>query len=153
MTDSTKNYRITTAVDKLTHDAVSTLAFESNKSPSQIVNDFVLNGLSNNPKVMKSTSRDLKIQLVTQKTDELVSILQNIDKFYQFKVNLWQICLLLSGKLGPNTYSIDDPAISDIKDLMNSIKTTEPELYKECIYIMKFSLNKSLKNEMLPKVE
>ena len=152
MTDSNKNHRLTTAVDEQTHKEVSALAYESNKTPSQIVNDFVIQGLSNNPNVMKSTSRDFKIQLVTQKTDELVSILQNIDKFYQFKVNLWQICLLLSGKLGPNTYSIDDPAISDIKDLMNSIKTTEPELYKECIYIMKFSLNKSLKNEMLPKV-
>ena len=152
MTDSIKNYRITTAVDERTHIAVVALAHESNKSPSQIVNDFVLNGLSNNPGVMKSTSRDFKIQLVTQKTDELVSILQNIDKFYQFKVNLWQICLLLSGKLGPTTYNVGDPAISDIKDLMSSIKSTEPELYKECIYIMKFSLNKSLKSEMLPQV-
>jgi len=142
--DHLKEYRITAAVDKETYNAVQNLALETYRTASQVANAFIIKGLLNDEVVLRSTSRNFSLQILAIKSSELKENLRNYDEFYQFKLNLWEICLNLNGKIGNiSSHGIGTCGFKDLIDLVNQIKETEPALFKECVPIFKKTLNKN----------
>lgn len=147
MTDEhTKDFRITAAVDKDTYNLMQDVALETFRTVSQVANSYIIQGLHDNDTVLETTKREFQALILSNKSAELVRNLKNIDPFYDFKVNFWQICLVLGGKMAKNnSHSPDSWEFEDLIYLIELIRTEEPELYQECIVIMKRTLNKAQK--------
>lgn len=144
--EHTKDYRITAAVDKQTYNLMQDIALETFRTVSQVANSYILQGLHDNDTVLETTKREFKALILGNKSAELVQNLKNIDQFYDFKVNFWQICLVLGGKMTKNnSHSPDSWEFEDLIHLIELIRVDEPELYSECVVIMKRTLNKAQK--------
>ena len=149
--DHTKEYRLSAAVDKKTYNNVQNLAIELMTTKSHLIDRFIMEGLMGSPELLKSTQREYSIKLLTQKSDEFIQNLRKIDEFYDFRVNFWQICLVLGEKLHKKSYeSSGKHAIQDLIKLVNGIRDVEPDLYTDCIKIMKRTLNKHQIELVLP---
>lgn len=146
----TKEYRITAAVDKDTFNTVKELALETFRTPSQVANSAILTYLLNESNVLKTTNSRFEVQILTNKSAELVKNLRKIDEYYDFKVNFWEICLNLSGKINKQTIkNTDDFAFHDFITILELIRTDKPLLYDDCIIIMKRTLNKGQRELVL----
>jgi hypothetical protein len=152
-TNQPKDYRITVAVDKDTFNAVHGLAFRTYRTASSIGHTAILHYMENEEEVLESTSREFKVKILTEKSTELSRILRKTDEFYEFKVNFWEICLNLSGRMSKNnSHSTETHGFKDFITVLESIRTTEPTLYAECCFIMRKTLNKAQRELVLPSM-
>ena len=150
MKDHTKEYRITIATDKRTFNAMKNLALESMTTTSQLGDNFIRAKLAEHENVPATTRRYFELNILTQKSAEIVKNMQNYDEFYEIKHNLMEICTIISGKLGP-IYE-DGTAGKGLEDLLwliMEIKEKEPLLYIECIQIIKKNLNKVQRDHII----
>lgn len=146
MKDHTKEYRLTIATDGPTFNAMKNLALETMTTTSQIGDSFIKSGLIEHVRVPETTKRYFKLDILTQKSTQIIENMRNYDEFYEFKRNINEICMILSGKYG---VSYDDgvagSGLKDLVDIMHTTKTQEPALYKECLKIINKTLSKSQK--------
>lgn len=142
--DYTKEYRVSIAVDQKTYNLLQNLALELMTTKSQLGNLYIMKGLQESPEILNTTKREYSIKILTEKSDEFINNLRKIDEFYDFRVNFWQICLVLGEKLHKkSSKSCNKHAIQDLIKLISVIRDTEPELYQDCVKIMKKTLNKA----------
>ena len=148
-----KDFRITVAVDRDTYNAVHSLAFRTFRTASSIGNTALLHYMENDEEVLESTSREFKVKILTEKSSELSRILRKTDEFYEFKVNFWEICLNLSGRMSKkSSHGTETHGFKDFIMVLESIRTTEPMLYEECCFIMRKTLNTKQRELVLPAV-
>ena len=141
--DYSKEYRLSTAVDQKTYNLIQNLALELMTTKSQLIARYVMEGLKESPEILGTTKREYSIKILNEKSDEFMQNLRKIDEFYDFRVNFWQICLVLGEKLHrKSSQSSNKHAIQDLIWFCNTIEETEPELYEDCVRIMKRTLNK-----------
>ena len=141
--DYSKEFRLSTAVDQKTYNLIQNLALELMTTKSQLIARYVMKGLNESPEILGTTKREYSIKILTEKSDEFIQNLRKIDEFYDFRVNFWQICLVLGEKLHrKSSQGSNKHAIQDLIWFCNTIEETEPELYEDCVRIMKRTLNK-----------
>lgn len=150
MKDHTKEYRLTIATDKDTFNAIKNLAIESMTTSSQLGDNFIKRGIMESDLVSETTKRHFSLDILTQKSAQIVENMRNYDEYYEFKRNINEICMILSGKYG----SIYDDGVAgsglkDLTDIMHDTQTQEPALFKECLIIIKKSLNKAQRDIVL----
>ena len=149
--DHTKEHRLSTAVDMKTYNIVQNLALELMTTKSQLVSRFVMNGIKESPEILNTTKREYSIKILTEKSDEFINNLRKMDEFYDFRVNFWQICLVLGEKLHrKSSQSSNKHAIQDLIWFCNIIQESEPELYEDCVRIMRRTLNKHQLELIIP---
>ena len=147
--DFAKECRITFATNKDTFNIINNLALETMRTVSQTVDALVVDAMYRNPDILHSTSRNFSLQILTKKSEELLKNIEKMDEFYEFKRNLWEICLILSGKNGKiSVHGLGESAFDDLCNLIGRIKGTEPILFNECLLILK----KTLKQKQLEVV-
>ena len=141
--DHTREFRISAAVDQKTYNIVQNLALELMTTKSQLASRYIMEGIKGSPEILNTTKREYSIKILTEKSDEFINNLRKMDEFYDFRVNFWQICLVLGEKLHKkSSQSSNKHAIQDLIWFCNLIKDSEPELYGDCVRIMKRTLNK-----------
>jgi len=134
---------LSATVDQKTYNLVQNLALELMTTKSQLVSRYVMEGIKESPEILSTTKREYSIQILTEKSDEFINNLRKMDEFYDFRVNFWQICLVLGEKLHKkSSQSANKHAIQDLIWFCNMIKDSEHELYEDCVKIMKRTLNK-----------
>lgn len=153
MKDHTKEYRITIATDKATFNALKNMSIEHMTTTSQLGDIFIKRGIIEGVSVPETTKRLFSLDILTQKSQQIVKNMQNYDEFYEFKRNISEICMILSGKYG----AIYDDGVAgfglkDLTDLMHDTQTLEPFLFRECVKIINKSLNKAQKVIVLEAV-
>jgi len=148
--EHTKTHRLAAAVEQGTYTDVQSLALETYRTTSQVVNDFIVRGLLEN-EIMLGTSRlGYEAKVLENKSDELVRNLKKIDTFYEFKVNFWQICLVLGGKITKkNAESNESVAFDDLIMLIETFRDGKPDLYQDCCSIMRKTLTKTQRDLVL----
>lgn len=150
MNEHIKNYRLAAAVEQDTYSAVQGLALETFRTPSQVVNDFIVSGLLGCEVVLATTRKEYEAKILANKSAELVRNLKKIDDFYDFKVNFWQICIVLSGKMTKkSSQSPESVAFEDLISIIEGFREDKPTLYEECCFIMRKTLNKAQRDLML----
>jgi len=148
--ENPKNCRLAAAVDTKTFSAVHDLALETYRTPSEVVNSFIMSGLYETESILETTRKGFEAQILANKSAELVRNLKKIDDFYDFKVNFWQICIVLSGKMTKKALeSPESAAFEDLISIIESFREDKPALYEDCCIIMRKTLNKSQKELML----
>lgn len=146
MKDHTKEYRLTIATDKETFNAMKNLALETMTTTSQIGDSFIKSGLIEHTRVPETTKRYFMLDILTQKSAQIIQNMRNYDEFYEFKRNINEICMILAGKYGVSYEDgVAGSGLKDLVDIMHTTKTQEPALYKECLKIISKTLNKSQK--------
>lgn len=150
MNEHIKSYRLAAAVEQDTYTAVQDLALETFRTPSQIVNSFIVSGLLESETVLNTTRKAYEAKILANKSAELVRNLKKIDDFYDFKVNFWQICIVLSGKMTKkSSESPESVAFEDLIDIIEGFRDDKPILYDECCFIMRKTLNRAQRDLML----
>lgn len=146
MKDHTKEYRISVATDKETYNAMNNLAIESMTTTSQLGDIFIKRGIIESDLVPLTTKRYFSLDILTQKSAQIVKNMQNYDEFYEFKRNINEICMILSGKYGViYDDGVAGSGLKDLTDIIHTTQTQEPALFKECVKILNKTLNKSQK--------
>lgn len=150
MNEHIKNYRLAAAVEQDTYNAVQGLALETFRTPSQVVNSFIISGLLETDVILETTRQEYEAKVLANKSAELVQNLKKIDVFYDFKVNFWQICIVLSGKITKkSSESLESAAFKDLMTIIESFREDKPVLYDDCCFIMRKTLNKGQKELLL----
>lgn len=153
MKDHTKEYRLTVATDKETFNAIKNLALETMTTTSQLGDSFIKRGIIEHSKVPETTKRYFNLDVLTQKSAQIVQNMRNYDEFYEFKRNVSEICMNLNGNLGPiYEDGIAGCGIKDLTSLFLEVRTSEPELFKKCIPILKKNLNKAQRDIVIDTV-
>ena len=99
---------------------------------------------------MATTRKEYEAKILANKSAELVRNLKKIDDFYDFKVNFWQICIVLSGKMTKkSSQSPESVAFEDLISIIEGFREDKPTLYEECCFIMRKTLNKAQRDLML----
>lgn len=149
-----RDRRLSAAVDPETQTRVQDLALETFRTPSQVVYEFILRGLNegdNSTETLSTTKTKYEAQILANKSAELIQNLRNSDEYYDFKTNFWQICLILGGKMGKNSFqSTESNAIADLTMLLEAVRIENAVLYEECVLIMRKTLNRSQKDYLIP---
>lgn len=153
MKDHTKEYRLTIATDKDTFNSIKNLAIESMTTTSQLGDIFIKRGIMESDRVPETTKRLFSLDILTQKSAQIVKNMQNYDEYYEFKRNISEICSILSGKFGP-VYDdgVARSGLKDLTDIMHETKDQEPALYLSCVKIANKTLNKAQKDLVLDAV-
>ena len=150
MKDHTKEYRIAVATDKETYNALKNLALESMTTTSQLGDIFIKRGIIENDNIPQTTKRYFSLDILTLKSAKIVENMRNYDEFYEFKRNINEICMILSGKLGPiYEDGVAGCGLKDLTDIMHETHDKEPALFKACIIIINKTLNKAQKQLVL----
>ena len=150
MNEHLKSYRLSAAVEQDTYSLVQELALQTFRTPSQVVNDFIVKGILDSDVVLATTRKEFEAKVLANKSAELVRNLKKIDDFYDFKVNFWQICIVLSGKMAKkSSESSESEAFGDLISIIESFREDKPLLYEECCFIMRRTLNKEQRRLML----
>lgn len=153
MKDHTKQYNLSCVTDKETYNAVNNIALESLTTKSQLIDIWIKRGVIEHEPVDATTVRLFNLSLLTKKSETIMQNMRNYDEFYEFKRNVAEICMILSGRLGVIYESgIAGTGIKALTDLFNEVKSNEPELFKECIPILKKNLNKAQRDLIVDTV-
>lgn len=141
----TREYTLAAAVDKDTYNDVKNLALETLRTPSQVVNEFILSGLINaDGLVMKSTSRKYYARILSNHTSEMLRNVQNFDEFDAVKADFATFCLVIGGKIGQiSEHGVGKHSIEDAMQIMSTIKSGDEVLYEECRLIGRKTLKKA----------
>lgn len=153
MKDHTKEYRLTIATDKETYNAIHNLATESMSSVSQLGDSFIKKGIIESELVPETTKRYFSLDILTKKSAQIVQNMRNYDEYYEFKRNISEICMILSGKYG-SIYEdgVAGSGLKDLTDIMHTTKEQEPALYLACVKIINKTLNKAQKDIVIDAV-
>ena len=145
-----KTHRLAAAVEQDTYTTVQDIALQTYRTTSQVVNSYIVKGILESELILETSKVEYDAKVLANKSDELVRNLKKIDVFYDFKVNFWQICLILGGKIRKNiSESPESAAFRDLISIIEEFREDKPMLYEDCVVIMRKTLNKGQRELLL----